>query len=77
MLSKVLPSSGRGLFNSHHHHGASCPSGFGRRALVCPWVRGSPWTAERQTVCPPALSRLTCRLRSRSIMMCRCNALLL
>ena len=48
MLSKVLPSSRRGLFNSHHHHhGASYPSGFGRHALVCSWVgvtvdRGAP-----------------------------------
>ena len=60
MLSKVLPSSRRGLFNSHHHHhGASCPSGFGRHALVCPWW-GSPWTAGAPEPCVlPFWARLT------------------
>lgn len=55
--------------------GLSCPSGFGRRALVCPWVgvtvdRGAP-----RRVSSRFEPGSPCRLRSRSIMMCRCNAL--
>lgn len=53
----------------------SHPSSARPRRAVPPVVGAGPGGAlPPWAVCPPARARSPCRLRSRSIMMCRCNA---